>query len=293
VTKLNVGSLLRAERKSKGKSLREVADALAISPNTVWELEKLNRGSMVGLERISQFLGLEWVGLAPGQTFGTRIRAERLKRGWTQEGLANKAGISRPAMIRVESDRGHISSLCAVLDVIAPDIRPRKPVIRQPLNLRDICLTPPDFVEQVVSVLGEIDLDPCGHENSFVPATRQFFQQDDGLLQEWKAKTVFCNPPYSLAAKFLGKAHAEWIAGSAKCVVLLITLRACSRIFHEIAGDADIIFLKNRLRFWSDQQTPLPERAPFSSMVLILGGDERVIGRARATWGGVFVPRRT
>jgi transcriptional regulator with XRE-family HTH domain len=102
VTKLNVGSLLRAERKAKGKTLREIADALAISPNTVWELEKLNRGSMAALKRISQFLGLEWVGLAPGQTFGTRIRAERLKRRWTQEGLANKAGVSRPAVRLIE-----------------------------------------------------------------------------------------------------------------------------------------------------------------------------------------------
>ena len=101
VTRLNIGSLLRAERKAKGKTLREIGDALAISVNTVWQIEKLNRGTMVGLDRISQFLGLEWVGLAPGQTFGTRIRAERLKRGWTQEGLANKAGVSRPAVIRV------------------------------------------------------------------------------------------------------------------------------------------------------------------------------------------------
>ena len=46
------------------------------------------------------------------------------------------------------------------------------------------------------------------------------------------------------------------------------------------------------MRFWSEQRTPMPYVAPFSSMVLILGGDEEVIERARATWGGVFVPRR-
>ena len=98
---MNLGNLIRVERKAKGKTLVEIGDALAISVNTVWQIEKLNRGTMVGLDRISQFLGLEWVGLAPGQTFGTRIRAERLKRRWTQEGLSNKAGVSRPAVIRV------------------------------------------------------------------------------------------------------------------------------------------------------------------------------------------------
>jgi transcriptional regulator with XRE-family HTH domain len=290
---MNVGDLIRAERKAKGKTLVEIGDALGISPNTVWELEKQNRGTMVGLQRICDFLGLEWVGLASGRTLGARIWAERLKSGWTQEIVANKAGISRPAVARVESDRGHISSLCAVLDVIAPDIRPRKPITRQPLNLRDICLTPPDFVQQVVHVLGEVELDPCGHENSFVPATRQFFQEDDGLSRSWKAKTVFCNPPYSMATKFMRKAHSEWASGSAKCVALLISLHACSRIFHEIAGDADMILLKERLRFWSGEPTPMPERAPFSSVVMILGGGEEIIERARATWDGVFVPRRT
>jgi transcriptional regulator with XRE-family HTH domain len=289
---MNVGDLIRAQRKAKGKTLAEIADTLAISPNTLWELEKQNRGSMATLERICEFLGLEWVGLPVGRSLGARILSARLKRGWTQEIVANKAGISRPAVARVEADRGQISSLCAVLGVIAPDIRARKPGIRKAVKLRDIRLTPPDFVEQVVHVLGGIDLDPCGYPTSFVPATRQFFEKDDGLSQEWNAKTVFVNPPYSMAAPFMRKAHSEWISGSAKCVILLITLRACSKIFYEIAGDADMILLEERLRFWSDQRVPMPYVAALSSMIMIFGGDEGVIERARATWGGVFVPRR-
>jgi transcriptional regulator with XRE-family HTH domain len=287
---MDIGSLIRAERKSKGKTLREIADALAISPNRLWELEKRNHGTMSGLERVCQFLGVEWIGLPLGSSLGNRIWAERLRRGWTQEIVANKAGVSRPAVARVESDRGNISSLCAVLDVIAPDIRPRKPVIRQFVKSQDVKLTPPDFVEQVVSVLGEIELDPCGHENSFVPATRQFFEKDDGLSQSWNAKAVFCNPPYSIADKFMRKAHAEWLSGSAKCVIMLVPARTHTKVFSEIAGDADIIFLKNYMRFWSEQRKPMPETAPFSSMVMILSGDGGVIQKARATWDGVFVP---
>ena len=38
--------------------------------------------------------------------------------------------------------------------------------------------------------------------------------------------------------------------------------------------------------------TPMPHDAPFSSMVIIFGGDQGVIDRAKATWNGVFVPRR-
>jgi hypothetical protein len=49
--------------------------------------------------------------------------------------------------------------------------------------------------------------------------------------------------------------------------------------------------LKQR-HLWSDQQKPMPHDAPSSSMVMILGGDEGVIERAKATWGGFFVPKR-
>jgi transcriptional regulator with XRE-family HTH domain len=96
---MNIGNLIRAKRKAKGKTLVEIGDALRISDKTVWELEKQNRGTMAGLQRICDFLGLEWVGLASGRTLGARIWAERLKRGWTQEIVANKAGISRPGVI--------------------------------------------------------------------------------------------------------------------------------------------------------------------------------------------------
>jgi transcriptional regulator with XRE-family HTH domain len=82
---MNVGDLIRAERKATGKTLVEIVDPLGISDKSVWELEKQNRGTMAGLERVCGVLGVEWVGLPRGQTLGTRIYAERLKRGWTQE----------------------------------------------------------------------------------------------------------------------------------------------------------------------------------------------------------------
>jgi transcriptional regulator with XRE-family HTH domain len=49
---MNVGNMIRVERKAKAKTLCDIADALAISPNTIWQLERLNRTSMVGLERV-------------------------------------------------------------------------------------------------------------------------------------------------------------------------------------------------------------------------------------------------
>jgi hypothetical protein len=118
--------------------------------------------------------------------------------------------------------------------MIAPDFRRRKPGIRKAVKLRDTRLTPPDFVQQVVSVLGEIELDPCGHRKSFVPATRQYFEEDDGLSQEWKAKTVFVNPPYSMAAPFMRKAHAEWLTSATKRIIASLLINGEVRRFSKL-----------------------------------------------------------
>ena len=56
------------------------------------------------------------------------------------------------------------------------------------------------------------------------------------------------------------------------------------------------MFVKKELMacmwYWSDQRVPMPYVAALSSMIMIFGGDEGVIERARATWNGVFVPKR-
>jgi transcriptional regulator with XRE-family HTH domain len=54
---MDIGNLIRAQRKEKSKTLSELGDALAITGKDVWRLEKQNRGSMANLERICQFRG--------------------------------------------------------------------------------------------------------------------------------------------------------------------------------------------------------------------------------------------
>ena len=50
--------------------------------------------------------------------------------------MANKAGVSRPAVIRVEADRAQASTLCSVLDVIdrLPGLGPRAAYVKQALR---------------------------------------------------------------------------------------------------------------------------------------------------------------
>lgn len=58
--------------------------------------------------------------------------------------------------------------------------------------------TPPMYIEAVTLVLNGIELDPasCEYANRFVQATRYFTKEQDGLKQEWKARSAFLNPPY-------------------------------------------------------------------------------------------------
>lgn len=56
--------------------------------------------------------------------------------------------------------------------------------------------TPPEFIEVVRSVLGDIDLDPASdaEANERVKATSFFSKEDDGLKHDWVGR-VFLNPP--------------------------------------------------------------------------------------------------
>jgi hypothetical protein len=83
------------------------------------------------------------------------------------------------------------------------------------------------------------------------------------LMNSWKGKRVFCNPPYGPEIpKFLA------CAGDADVAVFLVPARTDTRWFHEIAlpRAREIRFVKGRLRF-GDGKYP----APFPSMVIVFG----------------------
>lgn len=81
------------------------------------------------------------------------------------------------------------------------------------------------------------------------------------LINSWKGKRVFCNPPYGPEIpKFLD------CAKDAELAVFLIPARVYTRWFHEIVlpSASEIRFIKGRLRF-GDGKYP----APFPSMVVV------------------------
>ena len=72
------------------------------------------------------------------------------------------------------------------------------------------------------------DLDPCStHENA--KCDLHYTKEEDGLIQDWTGRRVFCNPPY-------GHEIGKWVkkAYESKCLtVMLIPARTDTRWFHQ------------------------------------------------------------
>ena len=106
-------------------------------------------------------------------------------------------------------------------------------------------------------------LDPCStHLNA--KCEKHFTIAEDGLKQDWRGETVFCNPPY-------GRELPLWIekaaksAGGGTTVVMLIPARTDTRAFHDyIYNKAEIRFIRGRLKFGGSKNA-----APFPSMIVI------------------------
>lgn len=73
--------------------------------------------------------------------------------------------------------------------------------------------TPQDFFEELDREF-HFDLDPCADETNH-KTPEYFTKEQDGLLQDWSGRRVFCNPPY-------GRAIAEELERLDQAVAVLI-----------------------------------------------------------------------
>lgn len=92
----------------------------------------------------------------------------------------------------------------------------------------------------------------------------------DGLLTDWGTST-FCNPPYSAVSKWVKKAHDEWKKGNT--VVMLINAITDTKAFHDyIYGNAEIRFVKGRIKFIDPSNPDKKAPSPRASMIVIFRG---------------------
>jgi hypothetical protein len=121
--------------------------------------------------------------------------------------------------------------------------------------------TSEELLLDLYQVFKKFDLDPCSpRKKGLVRARVRFTAEDDGMRLPWHG-VVFLNPPCGRTlASWVEKARAEFEAGRARVVVLLVPARTDTAYWHDhIAGRANVWFLRGRLRFSRSQQpAPFP-----------------------------------
>ena len=122
--------------------------------------------------------------------------------------------------------------------------------------------TPQEFFDELNNEFC-FTLDPCSTDEN-AKCVKHYTKEQNGLLQDWRGETVFCNPPYGREMqKWIKKCYEHYIRGGT--AVMLIPARTDTKAFHDyIYGKAEIRFIRGRLRFGNSKNS-----APFPSMIVI------------------------
>ena len=116
--------------------------------------------------------------------------------------------------------------------------------------------TPAPYLEAARAALGgHIGLDPASHPlaQEVVQAEVYFTKQDNGLAQDWRAETLFINPPYTAAlqGEFAYKLVCELDAGDVKEAVWLGNSHTDTAWYQRLARRCDAMFFPaSRQKFW-------------------------------------------
>lgn len=116
-------------------------------------------------------------------------------------------------------------------------------------HIAQTAFTPTYILDPVREALGGvIELDPCTTPDNPVGARQWIAPPANGLVDPWRAASIFVNPPY-------GKAREPWVlkcidASRWACVVLLIPAHPDTRIFQRAMHTASAAcFIKGRVKF--------------------------------------------
>lgn len=120
--------------------------------------------------------------------------------------------------------------------------------------------TPVCYVDAARKVMGGIDLDPasCEMANQVIKANRYYTKEDNGLTQEWKAKSVWLNPPYgstgdvSNMGAFTRKLIREYQTGNVEQAIILLTSKTDATWFQPL-WDYTICFPNHLIYFTGDR----------------------------------------
>ena len=204
---------------------------------------------------------------------GYELRPEpvSLARKAGQREIAKRAGLSRATVANLAKGQGTIQSFVALAIAlkVTPKIAERKSYAACMSSRDQTWQTPRALLDAILQAADhtEFDLDPCSpRADGPVPALTRWTEADDGLTSPWSG-LVFVNPPYSRALPhWVAKCAQEAAAGAT--VIGLVPSRTDTRWWHDsVAGQADIVMLRGRLKFGNGKMS-----APFPSALIIWNG---------------------
>jgi len=116
--------------------------------------------------------------------------------------------------------------------------------------------TPDGVIDAVKHVMDGIDLDPFSSDeaNARIEAKEYFTIEDNSLEQEWKADSVFVNPPYGrkLIGQAIDKIVEQYENNAFKECIVLVNNATDTLWFHKIASISRAMCLtKGRIAFLS------------------------------------------
>jgi hypothetical protein len=130
------------------------------------------------------------------------------------------------------------------------EIEPLLP-ISWPARSTSELLTPRLYLDAVVKVLGEIELDPASSAaaQEHVKAARWFGPYNDSLSQVWNAR-VFLYPPIESIQQFAAKMVDSWTSGAMPEGIMLTPNSTDTAWCHHLGNACSAIcFKKRRIRF--------------------------------------------
>jgi hypothetical protein len=216
-----------------------------------------------------------------------RPTPEALAVRYGQREAARKAALSRNTIAVLAAGQGTVASYLALAGAlkVVPRIVKRKNFAACLSSRDQTWATPADLLAAILSAANRetFDLDPCSPSpDGPVPALAHWTEADDGLAHPWQG-LVFVNPPYSRALPaWVAKCKKE--ANGGTVVIGLVPSRTDTRWWHDnVAGRADIIMLRGRLRFGGGAHS-----APFPS-ALVVWGDSQLAERIAAALPGAWL----
>jgi len=296
----SLGSHLKRERKERQLTQSGLAQQAQVAIPTIRSLEN-GQGTLSSFWQVLDVLNLDIVGrnLPPGQHMGEQITLLRKRKGISQRELMKLVPISQPTLIELEHHcTGRLQTLDRVLVALGAGayLAPRGSTQAFYVHAgnsatSETWTTPKALLEPLYSVFGTFDLDPCSPTSdgrtTFVKARAYFTEADDGLSLSWFG-TVYMNPPYGRSIHhWTAKAKAEVEHGNAELVIGLIPARPDTRYWHrDVAGSANIFFLKGRLRFGNAEQV-----APFPSCLAVWSGSDDLVTKLQAALPEAWLSR--